>query len=95
MTNPDHTLYPIHVDGPHVQYAGHVILWNTDEATARTIAAAMCQSPIVGVEIVRQDRKLGSNEEYVATIGKSLNEAAKETPCCGRPSGGHSYCCPR
>ena len=38
MTNVDHTLYFIHSDGVHVQYAGHCILWSTDEGKARTIA---------------------------------------------------------
>jgi len=70
----DHVLYPIHRVNGVVQYAGHVILWETSETTARTIAAALCQSPIVGVEITKSTG-FGQPDVPVATIGISFANA--------------------
>jgi hypothetical protein len=71
----DFTLYAIHrIDGI-VQYAGHISLWDATESQARTIAAGMCQGPIIGVEIERQDRMPGAKATRVATIGIGYADA--------------------
>jgi hypothetical protein len=70
----DHVLYPIHSRDGKVQYAGHVCLWESSETEARTIAAAMCQSPVVGVEIVKS-AGFGKDDVPVATIGLSFAQA--------------------
>jgi hypothetical protein len=74
MTNTSHTLYAIHSDGEHVQYAGHIILWNTSEETAKTIAEAMLIAPIVGVEI-SYSAGFGQEDTPVAWRGLSFTEA--------------------
>lgn len=71
----DYALYAVHSRGGFVQYAGHLLLWDSTEAEARTIAAGMCRAPIVGVEIAKQDRTIGSVETRVCCIGQSYTEA--------------------
>jgi hypothetical protein len=86
----DHTLYFIHASNGVAQYAGHVILWETSEFMARSIAQAMLdaevtfgettlKSPIVGVEVVRNGDTfvpgVGREDEPVCTLGMTLEEA--------------------
>lgn len=72
------TLYPIHSDGEHVQYAGHILLWESDEVSANAIARAMLIGPIVGVEVCFTPG-LGKEERQINLVGLSYTEAVVQT----------------